>query len=287
MSWLICGTVPDKTFPLTEGHCKVAGDILHVGDASIRISRGTPALAATASLAAEVLGAEHPRALLCGDTGNGSGSRMLYKHLVDNPERLGEYSGITFHYLMPDVDWHNKVLFAIEELVKKPVLVADAGYMYVAKMSGFASSYDLFTPDAGEMAFLADEKAPHPFYTRGFLLQEDNRIPDLIQKAYEYENAARHLIVKGSTDWIVSDGNVMETVSEPNIESMEPIGGTGDSLTGFVTAFLSAGRPMIASCSMAARANRFMGYFANPSPAFSISQLLSFLPKAIHSVLKT
>ncbi len=287
MSWLICGTVPNENFPLTEGHCEVAGDILHVGNTGIRISRGTPALAATASLAADVLGAERPRALLCGDTGNGSGSRKLYKYLVDHSEKLSEYSGITFHYLLPDVDWHNKVMFAIDELDKKPVLVADAGYMYVAKMSGFASSYDLFTPDAGEMAFLADEKAPHPFYTRGFLLQEDNLVPDLIKKAYEYENAARYLIVKGSTDWIVSDGKIMETVSEPNIESMEPIGGTGDSLTGFVTAFLSAGYPMIASCSMAARANRFMGYFANPSPAFSISQLLSFLPEAIHSVLKT
>ena len=26
-------------------------------------------------------------------------------------------------------------------------------------MSGFADHYDLFTPDAGEMAFLADERA--------------------------------------------------------------------------------------------------------------------------------
>jgi len=35
-------------------------------------------------------------------------------------------------------------------------------------MSGNAQSFDLFTPDAGELAFLADEEAPHPFYTRGF-----------------------------------------------------------------------------------------------------------------------
>ena len=47
----------------------------------------------------------------------------------------------------------------------KPTLVADAGFMYVAKMSGYADAYDLFTPEAGELAILADEKAPHPFYT--------------------------------------------------------------------------------------------------------------------------
>ena len=54
----------------------------------------------------------------------------------------------------------------------------------LAKMSGFASAYDLFTPDVGEMAFLADEAAPHPSYTRGFLLQEEERVPELIQRAY-------------------------------------------------------------------------------------------------------
>jgi hypothetical protein len=32
-----------------------------------------------------------------------------------------------------------------------------------------AAQFDLFTPDVGELAFLADEEAPHPFYTRGFI----------------------------------------------------------------------------------------------------------------------
>ena len=63
--------------------------------------------------------------------------------------------------------------------------------MYAAKMSGQAASYDLFTPDAGELAFLADETAPHPFYTRGFILHENNKIPDLINRAYSHKNAAK------------------------------------------------------------------------------------------------
>jgi len=72
------------------------------------------------------------------------------------------------------VDWHNRVLFQIQGLAEKPVLIADAGFMYAAKMSGQAELYDLFTPDIGELAFLADEAAPHPFYTRGFILHEEN-----------------------------------------------------------------------------------------------------------------
>jgi ADP-dependent NAD(P)H-hydrate dehydratase / NAD(P)H-hydrate epimerase len=50
---------------------------------------------------------------------------------------------------------------------RRPILIADAGFMYAAKMSGQAACYDFFTPDVGELAFLADEMAPHPFYTRG------------------------------------------------------------------------------------------------------------------------
>jgi hypothetical protein len=61
--------------------------------------------------------------------------------------------------------------------------------MYVAKMSGQASQYDLFTL-MWELAFLADEEAPHPFYTRGFILHEDNPPPDLISRAYTFDNAA-------------------------------------------------------------------------------------------------
>ena len=63
------------------------------------------------------------------------------------------------------------------------MLIADAGFMYVAKMSGAAPLYDLFTPDVGELAFLADEDAPAPLLHRGFILHEDNS-PDLIARAY-------------------------------------------------------------------------------------------------------
>lgn len=79
----------------------------------------------------------------------------------------------------------------------QPLLIADAGFMYAAKMSGQSEAYDLFTPDAGELAFLADEEAPHPFYTRGFILHEENHVPELIARAYAHKNAAKHLLIKG------------------------------------------------------------------------------------------
>ena len=141
--------------------------------------------------------------------------------------------------MQPDVDWHNRVLFAVQEMQPRPLLIADAGFMYVAKMSGQAGEYDLFTPDAGELAFLADETAPHPFYTRGFILHDNNHVPDLIARAYTYQNASRYLLVKGATDYLADSQGVIATVAEPRIEALEAIGGTGDTLTGIVAALVA------------------------------------------------
>ncbi len=284
MSWLIVGTVPYESFPLTEDICILEKDCLRIGEQRIRIARGTPALIAAACATADVLNIERPRALLVGDTGRGEGSRRLYDCLADTADKRSE-SGYSFHYLFPDVFRHNRILWKLESLSVKPMLVADAGYMYAAKMSGFASSYTLFTPDVGEMAFLADSQAPHPFYTRGFLLRDENRVPDLIQQAYAEGNAAQYLLVKGQQDYVACDGEIIGTVSEPCVAAMEPIGGTGDSLTGIVTAFLMAEYSVSEACMRAARANRLTGFLANPSPAFSIQDLLPFLYKAAESVL--
>ena len=193
--------------------------------------------------------------------------------------------GITFHYLFPDLDGHNRVLMALEETDPKPVLVADAGFMYVAKMSGYAYAYDLFTPDAGELAFLADEKAPHPFYTRGFLLAADEDIPSLVERAYQHGNAARFLLIKGKVDLLVEGGRFLGDVSEPQVAALEPIGGTGDLVTGLVTGLLAGGMEMSQACLTAARASRITGLLANPTPATQIAELLPFLPEALRCAL--
>lgn len=284
MSWLIAGTVPRADFGLEWGSYDVRDRVIDMGGCAIDVARGTPALMATAFVAARTLGTAPPEAILAGDIGTGEGSFALYGRLVEDAGQVRQ-DGVTFHYLMPDVGWHNKVLWALEGLARRPLLVADAGFMYAAKMSGFAPHYDLFTPDAGEMAFLADEAAPHPFYTRGFLLQEEERIPELVQAAHVSENSARHLLVKGRTDYVVADGRILSRLSEPDTPAMEPIGGTGDTLTGFVTALLAAGMAAPKACMTAALANRFLGQLADPTPAFGVADLLPFVPEALQRAL--
>jgi len=280
MSWLIVGTVPEEDFPLVHGPVVVRNQSLRVQEREVKIARGTPALAAFTAMAAREMDLAPPEVLLMGDTGSGQGSRKVYARLVEIMGEL-EVEGFTFHYLLPDIYWHNKVLWAIQEKQPSAVLVADAGFMYVAKMSGFSADYDLFTPDIGEMCFLADETAPHPFYTRGFLLEDESRVEEYISRAYSEQNAARHLLVKGARDYIVQDGQIMSTVSEPAVPAMEAIGGTGDSLTGIVTARLMAKEDIPAACHKSALTNRHLGVLGLPTPAFSIGELLPFLAGAM------
>lgn len=287
MAWLICGTVPDPSFPLVSCEWRLEGGLLHPSAAhvpSLSVQRGTPALMGAAILACETLGTSPPSALLAGDIGGGDGSRSLYGHLASSPH-LSTWQGITFHYLFPDLDGHNRVLMAVQALETPPLLVADAGFMYVAKMSGYADAYDLFTPDVGELAFLADEKAPHPFYTRGFLLAADEDIPALVERAYGHGNASRFLLVKGKVDHLIGAGRFLGSVTEPRIPALEPIGGTGDLVAGLVTGLLAAGMGMETACLTAARASRLAGLLACPTPASRIADLLPFVPRAIHMAM--
>ena len=283
--WCIAGTLPDPDFALCpaglEGESTVAGGLLHLPDGqAVPVQRGTAALAATATLACRELGIAPPRLLLAGDPGSGAGSRAIYAWLEQNLAGIAP-AGLTFHYLFPDQDWHNQVLMATQALAVPPVMVADAGFMYVAKMSGYADAYDLFTPDLGELAFLADEKAPHPFYTRGFLLAREDDVPPLLQRALEHGNCPKNLIIKGSKDYIVVDGRVIATVDAPSVPAMECIGGTGDLVTGLVTAFLCGGAAMDEACTAAARMARLLAQLCAPNPGTQIGELIEMLPQAM------
>ena len=285
--WCIVGTLPDPDFALCpaglEGQSTVSHGLLHLPDGqTVSVQRGTAALAATAILACEVLGVAPPRLLLAGDPGSGAGSRAIYAWLEQNLAHMAP-AGLTFHYLFPDQDWHNRVLMAVQALAAPPVMVADAGFMYVAKMSGYADAYDLFTPDLGELAFLADEKAPHPFYTRGFLLAQEDDVPPLLQRARDHGNCPKNMIIKGSKDYIVLDGHIAATVDAPSVASMECIGGTGDLVTGLATAFLCAGACMAEACTAAARMARLLAQHCAPNPGTQIGALLEKLPDALNA----
>lgn len=301
MSWLICGTVPDNDFPLCMGSWHVEGELLVPNDVmvcgenavsvpSVPVQRGTPALIASASLAMNELGATPPMVLLVGDCGSSQGSATLYEFLASwlTSSVSEDLAGLTFHYLFPSVDGHNRILMSLEERQwRMPALIADAGFMYAAKMSGYAARYDVFTPDAGELAFLADEKAPHPFYTRGFLLSENNKEDVLSARAWQHGDSARLLLVKGACDLIVEEGREIGRVNDPCIPFMEPVGGTGDLVTGLLTAFAAAGRPLREACFLAAKSARLVGELACPTPATSIAEFMPFVAKGVAEAVES
>ena len=281
----IVGTIPREQFPLSAGEVSLTDNELSIGGNRISVNRGTPALLAAAVKAGELLGLPAPCGYLVGDIGPGQGSRRLYEYLTLHLPQ-SDFESITLHYLQPDVNWHNRVVEALDEIARRPRLIADAGFMYAAKMSGRSSAYDLFTPDIGELAFLADEEAPHPFYTRGFILHEESKVPDLISRAYAHKNAARHLLVKGERDYIASQQGIHEIIDQPVEEAMEAIGGTGDTLTGIVASLVSTGMEFIEAATIAARTNRLAGYYAKPTAATQVSEIVNHIPRALEQVLR-
>jgi len=284
----IVGTVPDEEFPLSCGFVDLSGQMLNLKNQAegrdenqtMNIARGTPALLAASVQVCRFFNASPPLAYLAGDIGRGAGSRNLYGFLEkDLPGR--RFQSLTFHYVQPDVDWHNRVLFAIEKMAERPLLIADAGFMYAAKMSGQAEAYDIFTPDIGELAFLADAEAPHPFYTRGFILHESNRVEFMIADAYKHSNAARFLMVKGEADVLADQTGILQTVSEPAVSALEPIGGTGDILTGIVAAFTGLGKNIETACVLASQVSRLAGKLADPDPGTQVAEIIQHIPNAL------
>lgn len=282
--YAVVGTIPVQDFPLVASEVRLEDDKLSIEGERIPVNRGTPALLAAAIKAGEVLNQPAPFAYLVGDIGLENGSRHLYEYLT---RHLGKsvFSTIAFHYLQPDVDWHNRVLFAVEKMVKRPILIADAGFMYAAKMSGQSSEYDLFTPDVGELAFLADEQAPHPFYTRGFILNEDDHVPELIARAFKHKNSSRYILVKGKEDYVANQHGIQATINSPIEEAMEPIGGTGDTLTGIVAALIESSIEVKEAAIIAAKVNRLAGHYANPTPATQVMEIIQQIPMALKEIL--
>lgn len=280
----VVGTVPMRDFPLVEGEVDLRDGTISIQGNHVPVNRGAPALLAAAIKAGQFLDHPPPHGYLVGDIGLGDGSRRLCEYLI---EHLGKshFQTLTFHYIQPDIGCTNRVLFVIERMPHKPTLIADAGSMYAAKMSGKSSAYDLFTPDIGELAFLADEEAPHPFYTRGFILHEENRVPELITRSYTHNNAARYLLVKGETDYVADREGILETVDHPVVKVLEAIGGTGDTLTGIVSALIDSGMEIREAAAVAARVNRLAGQYGKPTAATQVMELVSHIPEAMQSVL--
>ena len=282
---ILAGTIPTIDIKLQTGTAHLNGETLNINDKPFPISRGTASMVGAACAVTQYFGDVPPQCVAAGDIGKRSGSRLIYRHLTTHlPKMKAVVLGI--HYIMPDIGLHNQMMMAVRKMASPPCLIADAGLMYVAKASGQAPSYDLFLPDLGELAFLADDKASHPAYTRGFLTKLEDDPEKLIEHAYETGNAAKHLCVKGKRDFICAAGKIVETIAEPIIEELEAIGGTGDTITGMVAGLVHHGLSITEACRVACKANRIAGQMINPTPASQIRELIAKIPQSLEEIFK-
>jgi hypothetical protein len=275
---LIAGTVPIRDLPLTLGEVGFGEGFLILNNFSIPCTQGTAALISAALVTTDYLKLAPPQVLLVGDNGEGRGSRSLYEYLIRNVSDLSP-DVLVLHYCLPVMALMRRLLESVERCPKKPIMIADASSMYAAKAAGLAPKFDILTPDSCEMAFLADPDATHPAYIGRHLFDTDiTQTPELIASSYVLKNASRLLLVKGAIDYVVKDGKVIDTISEPDIPELEAIGGTGDTITGLVSAFAYAELELHEAAIIAARTNRMAGKYARATPATRIWQIISQFP---------
>ncbi|MFC1920235.1 NAD(P)H-hydrate dehydratase [Chloroflexota bacterium] len=281
---LIVGTVPDKDVTMTIGEVVAEGDYLLIGGKRIQRTQGTGAMISSALAVTEYMKLPPPHALLGGDIGEGKGTREIYQYLTQHLEELAP-KVIALHYCLPIMALVRRLCEAVKRLPEPPFMIADAGAMYAAKAAGLAPEFDIFTPDASEMAFLADPHASHPAYVGEHLFRSDSaQVPQLVEDAYKNRNAAKLLVIKGATDYIAEDGKILATITEPNVPELEPIGGTGDTITGLVTALVYAGYKPGEAGIIAAKVNRMAGQIAGVTPATKISEFIGHFAETLKIV---
>lgn len=285
---LLVGTIPIETLPLTYGQVHYQPDKLTIGDYTLEgqyVTLGTAAMISAASATCQALSIAEPYAAVVGDTGMGEGTMKLLKFLIEEIARLAP-SVVTLHYILPTRDPFINFVNTAHKMEKRPFLIADAGALLNAKAVKLAQKFDLFTPDPGELSFLADPDAAHPAYVQHFIFDVDQtEVPRLSQEAFAHGDAPRYMIVKAPIDHVIVDGKVAAVIKEPNIPALEPIGGTGDTITGEVSALISSGMDVVESCIAACKINRTAGELAYPTPATTIAQFIPFISEAVKKVV--
>ncbi len=282
---LIVGTVPNKDLPLTHGQVSLDGDSLMADGRHFSRVQGTGAMISAALATTSYLKLEPPHVLVIGDIGDGKGTREMYQYLIGKVAELSP-KVLALHYCLPIMALMKKLCQAVKECSPRPIMIADAGAMYAAKGAGLAPEFDIITPDPSEIAFLADSKATHPAYMAKHLFNcEPVKIPEQIAAAYKNNSSAKLLLVKGKTDYIASQGRVLATVKEPDIPALEPIGGTGDTVTGLVSALVYAGLEPRDAAIIAARTNRMAGKLARPTPATKVKEIVDQFPAVFKEYL--
>jgi len=285
---VLVGTIPIEEMPLTHGCCKYDGDKLTIGDYVLEneyVTIGTAAMISAASATCQALGIKEPYAVTIGDTGMGAGSFKMFEFLNKEVVNL-KPKVLTIHYILPSREQIIELVDTVNNMKEKPFFIADAGALLSAKAIKLSRKFDLFTPDPGELSFLADPDAAHPAYVQHFIFEvDDTDIARLSKEAYDNEDTPRYVLVKAAVDHIVVDGEVVGVIKEPLIPALEAIGGTGDTITGIVSALIYSGLEPADACIKAAQINRFMGELASPTPATGIAKLINHLPEAIKKVI--
>lgn len=271
---LIAGTIPIRDLPLVTGGVKGEGDNLVIEGYRIPSTQGTGAMISAALATTDYLKLASPQVVVAGDIGEGGGSRQVYEYLIQNVARLSPRV-LALHYCLPDMALMRRLCQAVGECHSRPIMIADAGSMYAAKAAGLATEFAVFTPDAAELAFLADGEATHPAYIRRHLFCDIDQAPRLIVAAYRQRSAARLLMVKGATDYIACRGQILATVTEPDVPELEAIGGTGDTITGLLSAFVYCGLELPEAAIIAARVNRAAGRLAQVTVATRVRQIIN------------
>ncbi|MCL2281173.1 MAG: sugar kinase, partial [Dehalococcoidia bacterium] len=209
---LLVGTIPMENMPLTYGPVRYQPDKLTIGDYTLEgqyVTLGTAAMICAASTTCQAIGAAEPYALVVGDTGMGEGTMKLLKFLIDEMPKISP-DVVTLHYILPTRDPFINFVNTAHAMEKRPFLIADAGALLNAKAVKLAKKFDLFTPDPGELSFLADPEAAHPAYVQHFIFDVDQtEVPRLSKEAYANGDAPRYMIVKAPIDHVVVESKVV------------------------------------------------------------------------------
>jgi ADP-dependent NAD(P)H-hydrate dehydratase / NAD(P)H-hydrate epimerase len=275
---VLVGTVPYDT-GVYAGTANLSDDRLRVGNNAFPIERGTAAMAAACAQICCFFGLPRPLCVFGGDVSDGKGTDLMFQELGANLEQY-DPDVIVLHYMFTKIAQAEPFMTKVSSLPKKPQLVADAGGMYLLKITKKASLCDVFTPDEAELLFLADEYAPHPLYVRRGLLNKVKDTDYLIGQIYKHQNAPRIIVLKGAEDCIFENGILVHKYDENSMPAMEAIGGTGDTITGMLSGLRYGG--IKDADYHAVVLNRLIGKKINCNPATQIQEFI----KAIPAVLK-
>ncbi len=271
---VLIGTVPAAT-GVYAGPAVVESNGLCIGDVRFPVERGTAGMAAACALVCSYYGLAAPVAVFGGDVGDGRGTDLMFAAVSESLERY-QPDVITLHYLYPKIRYGEPFLAKVDALPHRPQLIADAGGMYLMKTIGRAARFDVFTPDQGELLFLADELAPHPLYVRRELAGRTFDTDALVRAAVTHGAAPHTIVVKGEVDRVYRDGVCTGECRAPVVPAMEAIGGTGDTITGMLTALRFRGDPDADGKALVL--NRLIGQRIGCTPATQIREFIAAIP---------